>query len=173
MHTPEADFSHITIRRVQHEDADAFLALIDALADYEHLDRPDAAARERLIRDGQGSHPRYEAFLASIEGRDVGYAIIYETYSSFLALPTLYLEDIFVLPDARKRKAGAALFLHVAALARERGCGRMDWTVLDWNTLAQDFYDRLGASWMKEWQLYRLTRGQLDRLPPPEGAHHA
>jgi GNAT superfamily N-acetyltransferase len=113
------------------------------------------------------SPPRFEAFLASIDGRDVGYAIIYETYSSFLALPTLYLEDIFVLPEARSRKAGLALFLHIAALARTRGCGRMDWTVLDWNTLAQDFYHRLGASRLQEWQLFRLSRAQLDALPIP------
>jgi len=161
------DCSHITIRRVRSDDAASFLALIDALADYEHLARPDAAARQRLIRDGTGPRPRYEAFLAAIDGQDVGYAIIYETYSSFLALPTVYLEDIFVLPEARGRRAGVALFLHVADLARERGCGRMDWTVLDWNTLAQQFYDRLGASWLKEWQLYRLTATELADLPPP------
>lgn len=167
MQHPSPDCSHITIRRVRRDDTEAFLSLIDALADYEHLARPDAAARERLIRDGTDKHPRYEAFLAAIDGKDVGYAIIYETYSSFLALPTMYLEDIFVLPEDRGRRAGAALFLHVAELARERGCGRMDWTVLDWNTLAQDFYDRLGASRLKEWQLYRLTAAELDELPPP------
>jgi len=109
---------------------------------------------------------RSSAFLASVDGRDVGYAIIYETYSSFLALPTLYLEDIFVLPDARGAKVGLALFLHVAGLARDRGCGRMDWTVLDWNTLAQDFYDKLGARHLKEWQLYRLDAAALEQLPP-------
>ncbi len=172
MQQSSPDCSHITIRRVRREDAGAFLTLIDALADYEHLDRPDAAARERLIRDGTGEQPRYEAFLAAIDGKDVGYAIIYETYSSFLARPTLYLEDIFVLPEDRGRRAGAALFLHVAALARERDCGRMDWTVLDWNALAQDFYDRLGASWLKEWQLYRLTQNELADLPAPN-VHHA
>ena len=118
------DCSHVHIRPLRREDADAFLALIDALADYEKLARPDAGARDRLIRDAFSDAPRYEAFLASVDGRDVGYAIIYETYSSFLALPTLYLEDIFVLPDARGNRAGLALFLHVAGLARARGCGR-------------------------------------------------
>ncbi len=162
-----SDLSHVAIERVRHSDAETFLALIDALADYEHLERPDNAARERLLRDGFGERPRYEAFLARIDGKAVGYAIIYETYSSFLALPTLYLEDIFVLPEARGQKAGIALFLYVADIARARGCGRMDWAVLDWNTLAQDFYDRLGAEWLKEWRLFRLTADDLARLPKP------
>ncbi len=159
------DLSHITIAQVGEVDAEDFLALIDALADYEKLARPDAAARQRLIQDGFGPHPRYEAFLAIIDGQPAGYAIIYETYSSFLALPTLYLEDIFVLPDFRSRRAGLALFLHSARLARERGCGRMDWTVLHWNELAQDFYRRLGAEHLAEWQLYRLSRSQIEKLP--------
>lgn len=167
MVTSSSDLSHVTIKRVRHSDAETFLALINALADYEHLERPDNAARERLLRDGFGERPRYEAFLAWIGETAVGYAIIYETYSSFLALPTLYLEDIFILPEMRGQKAGVALFLHVAELARERGCGRMDWAVLDWNTLAQDFYDRLGAEWLKEWRLFRLTEDDLDRLPKP------
>lgn len=139
--------------------------LIDALADYEVLARPDEAARSRLLRDGFGPAPRYEAFLAFVDGRPVGYAIIYETYSSFLALPTLYLEDIFVLPEFRNRKAGLALFLHCARLARERDCGRMDWTVLHWNELAIQFYHRLGAQHLEEWQLYRLSRTQIEALP--------
>ncbi|MDT8325375.1 MAG: GNAT family N-acetyltransferase [Bacteroidota bacterium] len=165
MPQPPSDRSHVHIRPLRHEDADAFLALIDALADYEKLARPDADARTRLIRDAFANAPRYEAFLASVDGRDVGYAIIYETYSSFLALPTLYLEDIFVLPDARSNRVGLALFLHVAGLARARGCGRMDWTVLNWNTLAQDFYDKLGARHLEEWQLFRLDAASLKELP--------
>ncbi len=157
--------SQIAIRQVREADAGVFLALIDALADYELLARPDAEARQRLIRDGFGERPRYEAFLAFVDGRPAGYAIIYETYSSFLALPTLYLEDIFVLPECRGRKAGLALFLHCARLARDRGCGRMDWTVLHWNELAMDFYRRLGAEHLHEWHLYRLTRTQIEALP--------
>jgi GNAT superfamily N-acetyltransferase len=167
MQSTSPDTAHVSVRKVGPADAETFLTLIDALADYEHLDRPDEAARERLLRDGVGERPRYEAFLAFIDDKAVGYAIIYETYSSFLALPTLYLEDIFVLPEARSNKAGIALFLHIANLARTRGCGRMDWTVLDWNTLAQDFYERLGAAWLKDWRLFRLSKDDLDRLPTP------
>lgn len=153
------------IRKAREADGPAFLMLIDALADYEVLERPDEAARARLLRDGFGPAPRYEAFLAFVDGRPVGYAIVYETYSSFLALPTLYLEDIFVLPEFRSRKAGLTLFLHCARLARERGCGRMDWTVLHWNDLARQFYLRLGAEHLEQWQLYRLTRSQIEALP--------
>jgi GNAT superfamily N-acetyltransferase len=94
----------------------------------------------------------------------VGYAFVFETYSSFLALPTLYLEDLFVLPDFRNRRAGYALFAAMVAEAHERGCGRMEWTVLDWNQLAKDFYDRLGAKHMKEWQLYRLVRNEMEQI---------
>ena len=162
---PNAAQKPVTIRKVEEADAPAFLMLIDALADYELLDRPDADARARLLRDGFGDTPRFEAFLAFADGRPAGYAIIYETYSSFLALPTLYLEDIFVLPEFRSRKAGLALFLHCARIARDRGCGRMDWTVLHWNDLARQFYARLGAEHLEEWQLFRLTRSQIEALP--------
>ena len=146
----------ITIRPVGPDDDATFLALVDALADYESLSRPDEAARERLRRDRTGATPRYEAFLAWHGDEAVGYAITFQSYSSFLALPTQYLEDLFVLPAHRGKKAGLALFLHVAALARERG----------WNTPAQDFYHRLGAKHMHDWYLYRLTAEELRALPP-------
>jgi GNAT superfamily N-acetyltransferase len=151
----------VTIRRATGDDAEIFLGLIDALADYEKLDRPDTEARNRLIRDMTGSHPRFDAFIAETGGIAVGYSIVFETYSSFLALPTLYLEDLFILPEWRSRKVGYTLFTAMAREAHRRGCGRMEWAVLDWNQLAIDFYQRLGATYMKEWNLYRLTRDQL------------
>jgi GNAT superfamily N-acetyltransferase len=163
--TEPSDISAVRITPLIREHAEHFLTLIDALADYEKLARPDTEAKERLIADGLGVHRRFEAFLAWVEEVPVGYAITFQTYSSFLAKPTQYLEDIFVLPHYRKRKAGLALFLHVAGLARERGCGRMEWTVLDWNTPAQQFYDALGAEHLREWFLYRLTEEQLAALP--------
>ena len=145
------------VRRGVPDDAQAILTLVDALADYEKLERPSAAARERLVRDLFGPKPRLECWLAFLDGYPVGYAFALETYSSFLALPTLYLEDLFVLTEARGRKAGYALFQHVLEEARRRGCGRLEWTVLDWNQLAIDFYERLGGKHMKEWHLYRIT----------------
>ncbi|CAN5411157.1 GNAT family N-acetyltransferase [soil metagenome] len=134
-----------------------FLALMDALADYEKLDRPSAEARERLRSDAFRERPRYQAFLAIVHDSAVGYAICFETYSSFLARPSMYLEDLFVLEGARKQGAGLALFNHVRALAQERTCGRMEWHVLDWNMLARDFYQRNNAQHMNEWLMYRIT----------------
>ena len=86
----------------------------------------------------------------------MGYAIVFETYSTFLAKPTLYLEDLFVLPSHRGRKIGLQLVRRCRAEARRRGCGRMEWMVLDWNQLARDFYHRQGARHMREWLLYRF-----------------
>src|ERR1041385_4307446 len=123
----------VHIRPARREDAEAILNLIDALADYEKLARPTAEARGRLVRDGFGQRRRFETFIAELDGRAVGYALVFETYSSFLALPTLYLEDLFVEPGSRGRGAGKALFEFCMAEADRRGCGRMEWAVLDWN----------------------------------------
>ena len=154
----------ILVRRAQCEDTDTLLTLMDALADYETLDRPEPAARQRLIADGfERNPPRFEAFLAEDEGRTVGYAIIFETYSSFLARPTLYIEDIFVVPEARQQGAGSSLFAAMAREAVARDCGRMEWVVLDWNALAQDFYQKRGGNHLTEWQTYRLTRAELEQ----------
>ena len=137
---------------------DDFVALIHALADYEKLDRPGAEALARLRADAFAERPRFEAALAiDASGRAAGYAIWFETYSSFLARPTLFLEDLFVREDARRSGAGGLLFDHVLAIGASRGCGRMEWQVLDWNTLARDFYTRRGTQWMQEWLLYRIT----------------
>ncbi len=152
------------VRKAVRADAAEVLRLVDALAAYEHLQPPDAAAKERLIRDMFGERPRIEAWLCEVGGAAAGYAFVFETYSSFLALPTLYLEDLFVLPEYRKQKAGGALFTALVREAYWRGCGRMEWTVLDWNSLAIGFYERFKATHMKEWCLYRLTREQLKAL---------
>jgi GNAT superfamily N-acetyltransferase len=147
----------MTIIPLTPERFDDFARLIEALADYERLPRPDAAAMARLRADAFASRPRFEAALALDEaGRPIAYAIWFETYSSFLAKPTMFLEDLFVLESARGSGAGGKLFEFVRTLGAERGCGRMDWNVLDWNTPARDFYHRRKAEWMKEWLLYRL-----------------
>ncbi len=148
----------MTIVPLTPERFDDFARLIEALADYEHLERPDAAAMARMRTDAFAARPRFEAALALDEAKSaIGYAIWFETYSSFLAKPTMFLEDLFVLERARRSGAGGKLFEFVRKLGEERGCGRMDWNVLDWNSLARDFYHRRQAQWMKEWLLYRLT----------------
>ena len=154
----------ISIRSATADDFSTLTRLIDALADYEKLDRPEPAARDRLLRDGFGAQPRFRAYLADLDGAPVAYAIAYDTYSSFLARPTLYLEDIFVLPEARGRGLGTAIFRHLIAEARDGGYGRMEWVVLDWNQAAIDFYERLGARRLTEWHTYRLDREEMGRL---------
>ena len=147
----------VAVRQARHDDAPRILELVDALADYERLPRPDAGARERLRRDGFGPSPRFELLVGERDGATVGYALFFETYSSFLARPTLYLEDLFVHPDHRKCGLGLALFRAVATDAVRRECGRMEWAVLTWNRLAIDFYERLGAVALEDWRTFRLT----------------
>ena len=158
----------LSIRPVGGAVVDVFLSLVHALADYERLPRPTPEARERLARDGLGENPLFRAYLARLDGRPVGYAIIFFTYSSFLARPTLYLEDLFVLPDARGGGVGKALFTFLAGEAVRRGCGRMEWVVLDWNQLAIDFYERLGARRLSEWYTDRLTGEELETMAAGE-----
>jgi GNAT superfamily N-acetyltransferase len=155
---------NIVIRRAITEDGPAWLALIDALASYEKLQPPNAAARERLMNDAFGSKPRFDVFLAQISDKIAGYAITLETYSSFLALPTLFLEDIFVLSEYRRCGAGTKLFRHCIQEACRRNCGRMEWMVLDWNRPAMDFYKRMGAGRLKEWLPYRLERPAMESI---------
>lgn len=154
----------LEIRRAEREDAAAFLDLVQALAHYEKLDPPDEEARKRLIADGWGERPRYEAWLAIADGTPVAYAILFETYSSFLARPTLYLEDFFVLPDQRSRGIGYTLFKRLAQLALERDCGRMEWVCLDWNQLGRDFYAKVGASHLSDWITYRMLPEEIRRM---------
>lgn len=145
-------------------DAPDFLRLVGALADFEKLDPPDAAAQLRLVEDAFGSKPRIEVWLAELEGggAPVAYAIFLETYSSFLAQPTLYIEDIFVEQQYRKQGIGGALLKKAVELAHARGCGRVEWTALDWNVNAQKVYEeKLGARRMSEWYLYRMTQAEM------------
>jgi len=154
----------IVVRAATASDADTLLSLVDALADYEKLDRPTPEARERLKLDAFGPNPRIRTYIAELDGTPVAYAITFDAYSSFLALPTLYLEDIFVLPEYRRHGVGRAFFRFLAGEAVRRGCGRMEWAVLDWNQLAIDFYEKLGARRLKEWYVYRLTSEQLRKI---------
>jgi GNAT superfamily N-acetyltransferase len=150
------------IRVADASDAETVLGLIDALADYEELARPTEDARGRLKAHGwpiDGSRPLYTAWLSIDDstGEAAGYAITFITYSTFLARPTMYLEDLFVLPEFRRAGHGKALIQKVVECARESDCGRVEWVVLDWNTSAQEFYQGMGASHLTEWLHYRLT----------------
>jgi len=155
----------ISVRRAVPADSDNILRLIDALADYEKLDRPTPEAQQRLLADAFAERPRFDIFLAETPaGEAAGYAFVLENYSTFLALPTLYLEDLFVLPEFRGTGAGSALFSKVAEEAKRRGCGRVEFVVLDWNELAQEFYHRKGARRLEDWYFYRLDADQFDKV---------
>ena len=162
--TPAAN--PLVLRRATRADAPALIELIAALARFEQLTPPGAAEQSRLIEDGFGERPRFESWLAFWAGvsNPVGYAVVFECYSTFRASPTLYLEDLFVLPEWRRRGIGSALLRHCIQLAHDRGCGRMEWTCLDWNTKAQQVYERIGARRLSEWHLYRLTRDGMERF---------
>jgi GNAT superfamily N-acetyltransferase len=153
--------SELHVRKAVREDAPTILNLVRGLAEYEKLPPPDHEACERLVHDMFSKQPRISALLVEVDGHPAGYAFYFQTYSSFLALPTLYLEDLFVLPEFRKRKAGIALFRTLVREAVVLNCGRIEWTVLDWNQLAIEFYKKIGAKQMKEWQIFRLTRPEM------------
>jgi GNAT superfamily N-acetyltransferase len=154
----------VAVRQAQKEDLPALYSLLDGLADYESLPRPDEGARTRLAEHGFGPQPKFEVFLAELDGKAVGYTISFETYSTFLARPTYYMEDLFVLPEYRKLKVGLALFMNCVRQARRRECGRMEWQVLDWNENAIRFYERAGAQRLEAWLPYRLGMEDLARL---------
>jgi GNAT superfamily N-acetyltransferase len=155
------------IRRARRPDAISFFRLIIALAEFEGLEPPDDAAQLRLMRD-IFEYKRLGVFLATVDGMAVGYALYFYTYSSFLGRPTLYLEDIFVLGEHRRRGIGRSLFLRCAEEARVKGCGRMEWAVLKWNSGAIGFYEREGAKRLSGWHYYRLDSSQIERLAGSE-----
>ena len=141
------------IRRYRKEDREGLLALVKALAKFEKLTGPSPAACRRLTGDiGR----RIEVLIADVDGCAVGYAIYLFTYSSFLARPTLYIEDVFILPEYRRCGIGGKMYRHLRQEARRKKCGRMEWMVLDWNTRAHEFYRKLGAKRLKEWLPYRV-----------------
>lgn len=146
----------ITVRALRGADVPRWLELIDGLADYEKLARPDLDARQRLAADATGEPPRFYTLLAEVDGQVVGYAMYFFTYSSFRARPTLYLEDVFVIPERRGRGAGVALFRACAREAVANDCARMEWQVLAWNQPSIDFYERLGARHLDAWLPFRL-----------------
>ncbi len=155
----------ITLRSATAADVPQILAFIRGLADYEKLTHEVVATEETLqatLFPATGK-PAAECVLASWAGTPAGFALFFTNYSTFLAKPGLYLEDLFVLPEFRGRGLGKALLLHLARMANQRGYGRMEWTVLDWNEPAIAFYESLGAVRKREWQICRLTGAALEQ----------
>jgi GNAT superfamily N-acetyltransferase len=154
----------VTIRAATSDDTPLILAFIRDLAEYERLLDRVVATEAGLRQAIFGPRPYAEVAIAEVDGRPVGFALFFHTFSTFLGQPGLYLEDLYVRPEARGRGVGRALLVHLARLAAERGCGRVEWAVLDWNAPAIGFYERLGARPNAEWTVYRLSGAPLAAL---------
>jgi len=160
MHLPKP----LVIRAASEADAPLVLRFIKALAEYEKMS-DDVIATEADIRAGLFGPSRVaECVIAEWEGAPAGFALFFHNFSTFVGKPGIYLEDLFVLPELRGNGIGKALLAHLAKLARERGCARLEWAVLDWNAPSIAFYQSLGARPMDEWTVYRLTGDALNKL---------
>lgn len=153
-----------SIRAATREDAGLVLSFIRDLAEYERLLHEVEATQASLEATLFGEHASAQCVLAFCGGEPAGFAIFFHNYSTFLAKPGLYLEDLFVKPEFRGRGIGKAILLHLAAIARDRGCGRMEWAVLDWNTPAIEFYRSMGARTMDDWKVCRLAGAALENF---------
>lgn len=152
------------IRAARADDVPLILELIRELAEYEKLGHEVRATVPALEASLFGPAPRAEALIAESGGVPVGFALFFHNYSTFLAQPGIYLEDLYVRPAARGAGVGKALLARLAQLAVERGCGRLEWAVLDWNTPAIRFYESLGARALTEWTVNRLAGADLEKL---------
>jgi GNAT superfamily N-acetyltransferase len=153
-----------SVRHAVVNDVPLILQLIRELAEYERLSHAVSATEEGLRDHLFGARPAAEVIIGELNHRPAGFALFFHNFSTFLGKSGIYLEDIYVRPDARGRGLGTALLKHIAQLAVQRGCGRLDWAVLDWNEPAIRFYQRLGAVAMDQWTMYRLTGDALIRF---------
>ena len=152
------------IRPAMPADAATIATLVRELADYEKLLHEAQASADEFRRELESPQPVIRVLIAEWDGAPVGFALYFFNFSTFVGRPGLYLEDLFVRPSMRGKGVGRALLRTLARLARERGCGRMEWAVLDWNEPALDFYRSLGARPLKEWIVHRLTPREIDAL---------
>ena len=141
--------------------------MIGALADYEKLTHLFVASESDIESALFGPSPRAEVMLAWAGGEAVAFALFFHNFSTFLGRPGLWLEDLFVRPEFRRRGCAKALLSALAGIARDRGCGRFEWAVLDWNTSAIEFYRSLGAAVLTEWRIVRIVGPALDTLADP------
>lgn len=154
----------LRIRSAKPADVLVLFDLIKALAEYEKLDQAVTGTAQSLNEHLFGAKPYAEAILAEYGGKSAGFALFFHNYSTFLTKPGIYLEDLFVLPDFRRRGIGKAIFQHLAQLAVERDCGRLEWSVLDWNEPAIAFYEKIGASLLPDWRICRVMGDSLTHL---------
>lgn len=154
----------LVIRKAEPKDVPFMLQMVRDLAAYEREPQAVTATEADLLRDGFGPEPRYFCLIADWDGAPVGFAFYFHTYSTWLGRWGLYLEDLFVRPEHRKKGVGRALLVELARIAVREKCGRVNWQVLDWNTEAIEFYQRLGAKMLGEWGTFRLAGEALERL---------
>ena len=152
------------IRAATESDVSTILELIKDLAEYEHLSHEVEATADRIRQSLFGQRPVAEALIGEHRGIPVSFALFFYNFSTFLGKPGIYLEDLYVKPEYRSNGFGRRMLAHIARLAKERGCGRFEWSVLDWNEPAIRTYESLNAKPMKEWILYRLTGAALNKL---------
>jgi GNAT superfamily N-acetyltransferase len=162
--TNDAAAMSVSIRPCRPDDAEALVALVRELAVYERLEAYARATPDDFRTHLFGPRPMAEAVLAEVEGLPVGFALYFMTFSTFRGRPGIYLEDLFVRPEYRGRKIGKSLLAHVARVAVERRCARLEWSVLDWNAPAIGFYVSLGAKPLDGWTVYRITDEPQHRL---------
>ncbi len=155
---------NFAIRPATAADVPIILALIRALATYERAPNDVTATEDGLSKVLFGEKPAAEVLLAFENETAVGFAVFFHNFSTWLGRPGLYLEDLFVRPEDRGKGYGRALLIHLAKIARDRGCGRMEWAVLDWNEPAIQFYRKLGAKPMDDWTVFRLKRDGIAKL---------
>jgi len=153
----------IEIRFAQKGEEGKILRFIEGLAEYEHMSG-DVVATEELLREWIFEKGKAEVLFAELDGQAVGFALFFHNFSTFLGRAGIYLEDLFVLPEYRGRGCGKALLTKLAQITVERGCGRLEWSCLDWNKPSIDFYLSLGAKPMDEWTVYRLTGETLHKM---------
>jgi GNAT superfamily N-acetyltransferase len=162
------ELEKLEIRPARRSDVPMILELIRALATYERAPNDVTATEDGLSKVLFGEKPAAEVLLAFENETAVGFAVFFHNFSTWLGRPGLYLEDLFVRPEDRGKGYGRALLIHLAKIARDRGCGRMEWAVLDWNESAIQFYRKLGAKSMDEWTVFRLKRDGIAKLADAE-----
>jgi GNAT superfamily N-acetyltransferase len=156
--------SEVRVRPATVADGETILTLIDGLAAYEKLTPPDAAGKQRFLKELVRDPPRFGAFIADVNGQAVGYSIYFEIYSTFLVRAKLYMEDLFVHPDHRSTGAVFALIRALADEAVRRDCVGIEWECLDWNHLAIDFYERIGGHHDTKWLRYSMDEDAMRKL---------
>lgn len=156
--------SELMLRPAEPTDVAVLFQLIQALAEYEKLSHAVTGNADALKEHLFGSRPCAEAILVEYAGQSAGFALFFTNFSTFLTQPGIYLEDLFVLPEYRRQGIGKAILSYLAQLAIERGYGRLEWSVLDWNEPAIAFYRRMGASILEDWRICRVTSESLTQL---------